>query len=118
MLADPTEGTWSAIRPNTAKGIEKLVNKIVDDDVMQGQLNNSGLTMKDIQLIRESFIETLKGRFHVRIKYPGNEQLEDRTGGEVAQEPAQLPEPTPNRLLPSQVSEESETVQVRNQNME
>ena len=100
MLADATEATSSAIRPNTAIGIEKLVNKIIDDDVMQGQLNNSGLTMKDIQLIRESFIETLKGRFHVRVKYPGNEQIEDHAGDEVEQKPAQLPEPAPSPLLP------------------
>ena len=110
MLADATEATSSALRPNTGKGIEKLVNKIIDDDVMQGQLNNSGLTMKDIQLIRESFIETLKGRFHVRVKYPGNEQIED--GSTVPDEmplPAQLPEPAPSQLLPSTIAEEAET---------
>ena len=101
MLADATEATSSAIRPDTARGIEKLVNKIVDDDVMQGQLNNSGLTMKDIQLIRESFIETLKGRFHVRVKYPGNEQIEDQSAvSDAAPTPAQLPEPAPSPLLP------------------
>ena len=101
MLADATEATSSALRPNTEKGIEKLVNKIIDDDVMQGQLNNSGLTMRDIQMIRESFIETLKGRFHVRVKYPGNEQLEEQstvTTEEAA--PAQLPEPESNPMLP------------------
>jgi putative nucleotidyltransferase with HDIG domain len=94
MVADATEATSTALRPNSGKAIEKLVNKIVDDDMMQGQLNNSGLTMKDIQLIRESFIETLKGRFHVRVKYPGNEQIEEEPA------PAQLPEPAPTPLLP------------------
>lgn len=108
MLADATEATSSAIRPDSGRGIEKLVNKIVDDDVMQGQLNNSGLTMKDIQLIRESFIETLKGRFHVRVKYPGNEQIEEPSTVVEEAPPAQLPEPSPNALLPSQVVEEPE----------
>lgn len=116
MLADATEATSSALRPNTARGIEKLVNKIVDDDVMQGQLNNSGLTMKDIQLIRESFIEALKGRFHVRVKYPGNEQLEDKTGEATGQRPAQLPEPTPSPLLSPQVIEKPEPDPVSSQN--
>ena len=64
------------MRPDTLQGIEKLVNTIVDDDVMEGQLKNSGLTLGDIELIRASFIETLKGRFHVRIRYPGNEEIE------------------------------------------
>jgi putative nucleotidyltransferase with HDIG domain len=107
MVADAVEATSTALRPNTGKAIEKLVNKIVDDDVMQGQLNNSGLTMKDIQLIRESFIETLKGRFHVRVRYPGNEKIEDQSSeGEVGQ--AQLPESTAAFLLPAAVVEEDE----------
>lgn len=76
MLADAVEATSSALRPNTSSAIEKLVNSLVDDDVMEGQLNNSGLSLGDIELIRSSFIETLKGRFHVRVKYPGNESLE------------------------------------------
>ena len=41
-----------------------------------GQLNSSGLTLGDIQEIKASFVDNLKGRFHVRVKYPGNEELE------------------------------------------
>ncbi len=76
MLADSVEATSSALRPSTEKAIEKLVNSLVDEHVTEGQLNNSGLTLGDIRTIRASFIETLKGRFHVRVKYPGNEELE------------------------------------------
>ena len=76
MLADAIEATSSALRPDSLAAIEKLVNGIVDEDVMEGQLNDSGLSLGDIQRIRASFIETLKGRFHVRVKYPGNELLE------------------------------------------
>jgi putative nucleotidyltransferase with HDIG domain len=77
MLSDAVEATSSALRPNTPRAIEKLVNSIVDDDVMEGQLNNSGLSLGDIELIRSSFIETLKGRYHVRVRYAGNELLEE-----------------------------------------
>jgi hypothetical protein len=107
MVADAVEATSTALRPNTSKAIEKLVNKIVDDDVMQGQLNNSGLTLKEIQLIRESFIETLKGRFHVRVRYPGNEQIENQSHNDEAV-PAQLPEPAANPLLPASVVKKPE----------
>ncbi|MCA9948198.1 MAG: HDIG domain-containing protein [Anaerolineales bacterium] len=77
MLADAVEATSSAIRPNNPAAIEKLVNSLVNEDVREGQLNNSGLSMGDVEKIRLSFIETLKGRFHVRVKYPGNEALEE-----------------------------------------
>jgi membrane-associated HD superfamily phosphohydrolase len=76
LLADSVEAASSAVRPNTAEAIEKLVNKIVEDHLNDGQLDNSNLTLGHIKAIRESFIETLKGRFHVRVRYPGDEALE------------------------------------------
>jgi len=75
LLADAIESTSRALQPNSEKGIEKLVNSLIDEDLTDGQLDESGLTLGDIRLIRESFIKTLKGRFHVRVKYPGNETL-------------------------------------------
>jgi putative nucleotidyltransferase with HDIG domain len=75
LLADSVEAASSAVRPNNGQAIEKLVAKIVEDHIKDGQLDDSGLTLGDIKAIRESFIETLKGRFHVRVKYPGNEEL-------------------------------------------
>jgi putative nucleotidyltransferase with HDIG domain len=76
MLADAVESTSRALQPNTEKEIEKLVNTLIDEDLTEGQLDNSGLTLGDISVIRASFIKTLKGRFHVRTKYPGNEALQ------------------------------------------
>lgn len=75
MLADAIDAASSAVRPNTEKAIEKLVNSIIEDDVLHNQLVDSGLTLGDIDQLRISFIETLKGRFHVRVQYPGNEEL-------------------------------------------
>jgi putative nucleotidyltransferase with HDIG domain len=75
LLADSVEAASAAVRPNNAEAIEMLINKIIDDHVKDAQLDNSGLTLGDIKTIRESFTETLKGRFHVRVKYPGNEEL-------------------------------------------
>lgn len=76
MLADAVESASRALQPNSEKAIEKLVNSLIDSDLTEGQLDNSGLTLGDIYHIRASFIKTLKGRFHVRVKYPGNEALE------------------------------------------
>lgn len=75
QLADSIEATSTALRPSTEEEIEKLVTRIVDDHLKEGQLDNSGLTLGDIKTLKESFIKTLKGRFHVRVKYPGNEEI-------------------------------------------
>jgi cyclic-di-AMP phosphodiesterase PgpH len=85
QLADSIEATSSALRPNTEAAIEKLVGTIIDEHLREGQLDRSGLTLGDINRLRESFIETLKGRFHVRVRYPGNDQLVDEGG--MAPEP-------------------------------
>lgn len=94
MMADAIEATSSALRPNTEKAIEKLVTTIIQEDLREGQLNDSGLTLGDIQIIHDSFTETLKGRFHVRVRYPGNEEMEE------GDSPRQLPEPATAPLPP------------------
>lgn len=75
MLADVIESSSRALQPNTEKEIEKLVNTLIDEDLTEGQLDDSGLTLGDISQIRASFIKTLKGRFHMRVRYPGNEAM-------------------------------------------
>ena len=97
MMADTVEATSKAVQPNNVKAIEKLVRTITDELLANNQLDNSGLTLGDIKLVRESFVETLKGRYHVRVKYAGNEQLEAANTppleAEVVTRPNGQPEP-------------------------
>lgn len=105
MLADVVEATSKAVQPNNVTAIEKLVRSITDDMIAENQLDNSGLTFHDLKQIRASFVETLKGRFHVRVKYAGNEELEAAntehiTEGELT--PTQgLLEPSVREAVPS-----------------
>jgi len=87
QLADSIDAASNALRPNTEEAIDQLVNKIVDDHMAEGQLDNSGLSLGDIKKLRSSFTETLHGRFHMRIRYPGNEELSSVEPKEIA-EPA------------------------------
>ncbi len=97
MLADAIDATSTALRPNTERAIEKLVTTIVEEDILEGQLDDSKLSLGDIDLLRASFIETLKGRFHVRVQYPGNEELLVDNQPEAAlpapQAPARIEQP-------------------------
>jgi putative nucleotidyltransferase with HDIG domain len=71
LLADSCEAASTATRSITEEEIEQLVDKVVGDIMLQGELDESGLTLGDIRAIKMSFTETLQGRFHVRPKYPG-----------------------------------------------
>jgi len=115
MLADAIDATSTAVRPNTEKAIEKLINTIVEDDILEGQLNRSGLTLGDIEQLRLSFIETLKGRYHVRVQYPGNELLLGENLPEFVlpppPTPPALPEPArPEAALPEPRPRATQTV--------
>lgn len=103
MLADAVEATSTAVRPDTEAEIEKLVNSIVEGHLKEGQLDNSGLTLGELQQIRSSFIKTLKGRFHVRVRYPGNEEMmRQEAPAETGAASAALPR-EPGRREPERV---------------
>lgn len=70
MLADSVEAAVRSISSPTTSDIEKMVNKIVQEKVDDGQLNDSDLTLKDIEKIKQSFLKVLEGIFHNRIEYP------------------------------------------------
>ncbi len=71
LLADSCEAASTALQSRGEEQIEELVNQIIDEIMLEGALDESGLTLGDVHTIKESFAETLKGRFHVRPKYPG-----------------------------------------------
>jgi membrane-associated HD superfamily phosphohydrolase len=50
--------------------IEKVVDRIIDEKLDDGQLSESPLTLGDISKIRAAFLESLVGHYHQRIAYP------------------------------------------------
>jgi hypothetical protein len=70
MLADGVEATTRAERPHSPEQIRAIINRIVNDRLRDGQLDESELTLHDIEQIKEAFLGVLQGLFHPRIKYP------------------------------------------------
>jgi len=70
MLADSIEASVRSISQPTDENIETMVNKIIDDRLSDGQLEDCDLTLKDIKALRESFLSSLNGMYHHRIEYP------------------------------------------------
>ncbi|MEI6043537.1 MAG: HDIG domain-containing metalloprotein [Chloroflexota bacterium] len=50
--------------------IQEVVNKIIDERIQDGQLNECDLTLKDIDELRKLFANILIGIYHPRITYP------------------------------------------------
>ncbi len=73
MMADSVEGACRAVfaeEEPTAESIRKVVNRVIDEKVGDGQLNDSDLTLSELTKVRSAFIEALVGHYHQRIQYP------------------------------------------------
>lgn len=70
MLADGVEGASRALAEPTPSRIRGLVQRIMDERVRDGQLDDCGLTLQEMARIREAFIPVLNAIFHVRVPYP------------------------------------------------
>ena len=70
MLADTVEAAVKSVKDKKDVDIDKLIHKLIIEDVEDGQLTQSGLTLKDISLIEKVFKKVLSGVYHNRIEYP------------------------------------------------
>lgn len=70
MLADSVEAAVRSIKEPSKENISKMICSIVKGKMEDGQLDESGLTLKDISNIERSFADTLLGIYHERIEYP------------------------------------------------
>jgi putative nucleotidyltransferase with HDIG domain len=79
MLADGVEGASRALAEPTPSRIRGLVQRIIEERVRDGQLDECSLTLQDLARIRESFIPVLTAIFHVRAPYPDAPRRERRS---------------------------------------
>lgn len=84
MLADATEARARAERPANDDDIRKLVNSVIETVQRFNQLDDTLLTLRDLHLITESFVTTLRGTYHPRIQYP-NASVPDQDATILAQ---------------------------------
>lgn len=73
MLADTVEATATArLSGRTVRedDIQQIVRSTVFEKFNDGQFDECNLTMRDLNVIRETFVKVLKARFHTRIDYP------------------------------------------------
>ena len=73
MLADSLEAACRAVfqtEEPTPDAIEKVVDRVMDEKIEDGQMAESPLTLGELTQIRSAFLESLVGHYHQRIAYP------------------------------------------------
>ena len=69
MLADSVEAASRSLKEPDAESINLLVERIIEYKLAQNQLNDSNITLKEIETIKLIFKTMLMGIYHVRIDY-------------------------------------------------
>ena len=70
MLADSVESAAHVLQDPTPPRIRELVDRIVSHKIAEGQLDESPLTLREIDRVKDALASVLIGMYHHRIDYP------------------------------------------------
>lgn len=77
MLADACESAVRSMVDADVKQVENLISNLFNSRIQDGQLDESPLTIRDIAVTKEIYLNILVGQHHKRIRYPKQEELEN-----------------------------------------
>jgi len=78
MLADVVEATVRSLKDHSTKRVRKVVRAIIAEKANQLELDESNLTLHELNLTGEAFMPVLTAVFHPRIEYPQTSMLEEK----------------------------------------
>ncbi len=70
MLTDTVEATSRTMQEVTEEKLRDMVSHLIASKVEEGQLDDTGLTFRDIACIKKVLIEQLLAIHHTRVSYP------------------------------------------------
>ncbi|MGE3641919.1 MAG: HD family phosphohydrolase [Pirellulales bacterium] len=73
MLSDAVESASRVLVEPTPARIESLVDDISRKRLLDGQFDESGLTLEEVDKIGQSLVKSLTAVYHGRVKYPDQE---------------------------------------------
>ena len=97
MIVDSMEAASRTLSNPSVEDIETLVRGIMFNKLLNGYLDDSGLTGKDLKRIGLSLIRYLQSQFHVRVEYPWQKKDVDRS--QPSFEPSPSGPPTPSKAF-------------------
>jgi len=83
-LADTIESASRTLnKPNPAR-IRTLVDDLVRQKILDGQLDDCPLTLRELAIIKDSFSNTLRSMLHTRVDYPKDDEPRTATQQRMA----------------------------------
>lgn len=87
-LADIVESATRSLHKPTYEELVSMVDNVIKGRIVDGHLDESGLTFGDIRKVRNSFISTLKNMRHARISYPKDDEADKKEAEDKEAAPA------------------------------
>ena len=70
MIVDTVEAACRSLKTHTKEATDEIIDRLIDDKIASGQLENCPLSYGDVARIR-SFLKTkMMSIYHVRVEYP------------------------------------------------
>lgn len=82
MLADVVEAATRVMGNRTVEEVRETVSKLVRSRMTDGDLDQCPLTLHEVNIIADAFVQTLSGIHHQRISYPNNPEIKQNTESE------------------------------------
>ncbi len=70
MIADGSEAATRTLKDRTRENVTKAVKKIVSDRMQLGQFDECEITLKELNIIIHTVVNSLTGVYHNRVEYP------------------------------------------------
>jgi putative nucleotidyltransferase with HDIG domain len=70
MLSDAVESASRALSDPTPSSLKKLVHDLLFKRLLDGQFDESGLTLTELRTVEDSLCKSLIALYHARVKYP------------------------------------------------
>jgi cyclic-di-AMP phosphodiesterase PgpH len=71
MMADAVEAASRTLTAPSAAQLQGMIDRLVREVAADDQLDECGMTFKDVRRVKESFLRVLTSLHHRRIHYPG-----------------------------------------------
>ncbi|MCQ2387310.1 MAG: HDIG domain-containing protein [Clostridia bacterium] len=80
MIADGAEAAARTLKDRSREKVTEIVKKIIDERMKLGQFDECDITLKELEIISFTVVNSLTGIYHKRIQYPKMkiEQLEEK----------------------------------------
>ncbi|WP_117169189.1 HD family phosphohydrolase [Paraliobacillus sediminis] len=76
-ICDSIEAAVRSIQEPSMEKIDEMITSIIQERLLDGQLDESSLTFKELDVIKTTVNESLNGIYHSRIQYPTGKKTKE-----------------------------------------